>query len=50
MALAGGYTTRANTGTAYIKRATDPKREEVSVPEDAKVFPGDAIRVDARFF
>lgn len=50
VALAGGYTPRASIGKVLIRRADDPKREEVSAPEDAKVFPGDAIRVDERFF
>jgi polysaccharide export outer membrane protein len=50
VALGGGYTARAVTGKVYIKRASDPQKREVEVPEDAKVFPGDIIRVDERFF
>jgi protein involved in polysaccharide export with SLBB domain len=50
VALAGGYTPRAVVGKVYIKRASDPARKEVTVPEDAKVYPGDVIRVDERFF
>lgn len=50
VALAGGYTARAVTGKVYVKRANDPTRKEVQIPEDAKVYPGDVIRVDERFF
>lgn len=50
VALAGGYTARAVTGKVYIKRANDPSRKEVQIQEDAKVYPGDVIRVDERFF
>lgn len=50
VAMAGGYTARAKTGTVLIKRASDPARKETEAAEDAKVFPGDVIRVDERFF
>jgi polysaccharide export outer membrane protein len=50
VALAGGYTPRASTGTVYLRRAADPKHGEVEVDEAAKVGPGDVIRVDERFF
>lgn len=50
VALAGGYTPRAVIGKVYIKRASDSSRKEVEAPEDAKVYPGDVIRVDERFF
>jgi protein involved in polysaccharide export with SLBB domain len=49
VALGGGYTTRAKTGQVKIRRATTPEKEEW-VGEDAAVYPGDAIRVDERFF
>ncbi|MCP5405881.1 MAG: polysaccharide export protein [Pseudomonadaceae bacterium] len=50
VALAGGYTARAATGHVFVKRAADAARREVELPEDAKIFPGDIIRVDERFF
>lgn len=50
VAMAGGYTTRAKTGQVKIRRANDPKREENWVTEDVKVFPGDVLRVEERFF
>lgn len=50
VALAGGYTSRAVTGHVYVKRASDPSKKETEMPEDAKISPGDVIRVDERFF
>jgi polysaccharide export outer membrane protein len=50
VAMAGGYTPRAKTGQVKIRRANDPSRTEAIVPEDTKVFPGDVIRVEERFF
>lgn len=49
VALGGGYTTRAKIGQVKIRRAASPDKEEW-VGEEAKVFPGDAIRVEERFF
>lgn len=50
VATAGGYTPRAKTGQVKLQRATDPSRKEEWVSEDTKVYPGDVIRVDERFF
>jgi len=50
VALAGGYTPRANRSRVLIKRAADPRAGEVEVPEDGPVLPGDVIRVPERFF
>jgi polysaccharide export outer membrane protein len=50
VAMAGGYTPRASTGTVLVRRASDPKHRETETPEDAKVYPGDVIRVEERFF
>jgi polysaccharide export outer membrane protein len=50
IALAGGYTPRADRGDILIKRANDPKKDEQRVHEDAVVLPGDVIRVPERFF
>jgi protein involved in polysaccharide export with SLBB domain len=50
VALAGGYTPRANRSRVLIKRASDPRAGEVEVPEDGPVLPGDVIRVPERFF
>ncbi len=50
VALGGGYTPRAKVGNVTLRRANDPERNEVLVPEDSKIFPGDIIRVEERFF
>lgn len=50
VALGGGYTTRAKTGSVLLKRTGMNEGKESKVPEDTKVFPGDVIRVDERFF
>lgn len=49
VALGGGYTSRAKTGKVKIRRANSPDKEEW-VGEDATVNPGDALRVEERFF
>jgi polysaccharide export outer membrane protein len=52
IAMAGGYTYRANTGTAYVTRATGG--ESIAIDLKAKdgtsVLPGDNIRVPERYF
>jgi len=50
VALAGGYTPRANRNHIVIKRAANPGAGEQEVPEDGAVLPGDVIRVPERFF
>ena len=50
IALAGGYTPRANKGRVTIKHATDATGREETAQEDAPVLPGDVIRVPERFF
>jgi protein involved in polysaccharide export with SLBB domain len=50
VALAGGYTPRANKNHIVIKRATAPTAGEQEVQEDGAVLPGDIIRVPERFF
>lgn len=50
VALAGGYTPRAKTGKVLVRRAADPRHKEVYEEEDAKVMPGDVVRVEERFF
>lgn len=49
VALGGGYTTRAKTGTVIVRRANSPEKEE-KISEDAVVYPGDVLRVEERFF
>lgn len=50
VALAGGYTNRANHDRIYIKRAANPKAGEQEVKEESPVLPGDVIRVAERYF
>jgi polysaccharide export outer membrane protein len=50
VALAGGYTPRANHDRIVVKRASDPAAGEQPVREDSPVLPGDVIRVLERFF
>jgi protein involved in polysaccharide export with SLBB domain len=50
VALAGGYTPRANRNRIVVKHASDPAAGEQPVQEDGPVLPGDVIRVLERFF
>lgn len=50
VALAGGYTPRADKAHTLIKRADNPAAGEKPAGEDAIVLPGDVIRVPERFF
>lgn len=50
VALAGGYTPRADKGYVMIQRGDDPKAGEKRAGEGATVLPGDVIRVPERFF
>lgn len=50
IALAGGYTPRANKDKIVIRRASDPTGKEQQIEEDGAVLPGDVIRVPERFF
>jgi protein involved in polysaccharide export with SLBB domain len=49
VALAGGYTPRANKSHITLKHGSDSAAEQ-EVPEDAPVLPGDVIKVPERFF
>jgi polysaccharide export outer membrane protein len=50
VALAGGYTFRADESDVYIRRAGADKEKEYPASEKTKVQPGDIIRVPERFF
>jgi polysaccharide biosynthesis/export protein VpsN len=50
VAMAGGFTYRANKDDLYIKRAKDPDGHEVEATQETTVLPGDIIRVKERFF
>lgn len=50
VAIAGGFTYRADKDFAYVKRAASPNKDEQKMRMDEKVMPGDVIRIDERFF
>ncbi len=50
VALAGGFTDRANESEVYIRHAGSAKEAEVPVDGTTKINPGDIIRVKERFF
>ncbi len=50
VALAGGFTYRANEGEMVITRADDPAKKEQPAGPNTHVFPGDMIRIKERFF
>ncbi|WNO54523.1 polysaccharide biosynthesis/export family protein [Stakelama saccharophila] len=50
IALAGGYTYRANKGKVFIRRRGDSVEREVSADADVAVAPGDVLRIGERYF
>jgi protein involved in polysaccharide export with SLBB domain len=50
IALAGGYTYRANQGDVYIQRSGDTEEKTYPADQNTKVYPGDIVRVRERFF
>jgi len=50
VALAGGYTYRADDGVVYIRRAGSNKEEHMPADANTRVYPGDSIRVPERIF
>lgn len=50
VALAGGFTYRADESDVYIRRDGSTKEVEEPADETTKIHPGDIIRVDERFF
>ncbi len=48
--IAGGFTYRAKKGHVYVVRGNDAGREEIKLDVNAKVRPGDIIRVAERLF
>lgn len=49
VAVAGGFTYRANTGTVYITRGKGSETQ-YQASQQVKVLPGDIVRVPERFF
>lgn len=50
VALAGGYTYRADKSGVTIAHTNDPEKRDTPAAEEAIVMPGDIIRVPERFF
>lgn len=50
VALAGGYTYRADKGDITVKRAADPSKTKYHIEETGFVGPGDVVEVPERFF
>lgn len=50
VALADGYTYRANESRVYIRRNGDTEEVEEPADQTTKVSPGDFIRIPERFF
>lgn len=50
VALASGFTYRANKKKIEITRKIDGVEQKITVDATAKVLPGDIIRIDERFF
>jgi len=50
VALAQGYTYRADRKKVFLKRAGDPSEREIRVGDDIPIQPGDTIRIAERYF
>ncbi len=50
IAIAGGFSYRAKQDFVYVIRADDDSLEEIKLPMNEKVQPGDIIRVAERLF
>jgi protein involved in polysaccharide export with SLBB domain len=50
VAVAGGYTYRADKDDITIVRAADAQKTEKKITETDMVYPGDVVRIPERFF
>jgi len=50
IALAGGYTSRANKSDVYVQRSGKAGEEEFPSDETTRIQPGDVVRIPERFF
>lgn len=50
VALAGGYTYRANDSDVYIRRDGSPREQDMPATALTKINPGDIVRVPERIF
>jgi polysaccharide export outer membrane protein len=50
IALAGGYSPRANESVIYIRRNGSTKEEKVPADQMTHIWPGDVVRIPISFF
>lgn len=50
IALAGGYTNRANDSVAYIRRNGSSTEESIPLTAATRIYPGDVVRIRERIF
>ena len=50
VAIAGGYSYRANQNAAFIRRAGSDQETKVALSQRVAIFPGDNVRIPERFF
>ncbi len=50
VAVAGGYTYRANTGTVFVRRANEQTERSYDANGRIPVGPGDIVRIPERYF
>ena len=50
VALAGGYTYRANDSSVYIRRLGSEAEKSMPVTGQIKIYPGDVVRIPERIF
>lgn len=50
VAIAGGYSYRANQNAAFIRRAGSDAETRVALSQRVLIFPGDNVRIPERFF
>lgn len=50
VAIAGGFTYRAEQRTVMVRRKGAPREQELPADDRTRIFPGDTVRVDERIF
>jgi polysaccharide export outer membrane protein len=50
VALAGGYTYRANDDKVYVRRVNDAEESKMPADSKTRIYPGDIVRVPERIF
>ena len=50
VAVAGGYSYRANANTVFIRRAEEPAEKAYDASNAVLVYPGDIVRIPERLF